>query len=186
MPKRISDEEFSMLPSNKQKEIMYDRERHERNKQKRKEQRMEYREKNKDKINQHAKDYYEKNKDKRQEYIEKNKERIKESYKTYSQSDDGIKSKKISNWKAAGFKHTSKQFDVIYERYCNTSACETCNAPMILRCNNIHTKCADHDHSSGCFRNVVCRKCNAARATQDMKRMNVIAELHRVFIRNQN
>lgn len=182
MPRKMSDEEFALLPPERQKVILYDRERTKKNKEQRQEKKKVYYENNKKTISEKGKIYYQNNKEQRKEYVEANKEHIKVVRKAYNQTDSRIKDSKISNWKASGFKHTPEQFEAIYERYCATNECDICSAPMIARTNHQHTKCADHDHSSGCFRNVVCRKCNGMRLTQDIARMKMLIELHRRFV----
>ena len=182
MPKRLTDEEFALLPEERQKTILRDRERAQKNKEKKQQQRKAYAEKNKEKISQKGKEYYLANKDARKQYVQENQEHIKTVRKAYNQTESRIKSSKITNWRYAGFKHTPEQFEIIYERYCATNECDICSAPLIARTNHQHSKCADHDHSSGCFRNVLCRKCNGMRLTQDMARMKMIIELHRRFV----
>lgn len=162
--------------------ILYDRERSKRNQEKRKEASKKYREEHKAMISEKGKKYYEQNKDQRKQYREQNKEHIQSVLKVYNQTEARIKGNKISNWKSAGMKHTPEEFDAIYERYCTTTECELCSRHVIIRCNNEHSSCVDHHHSTGCFRNIVCKKCNGMRRGQDMKHMDMLAEIHRRFV----
>lgn len=140
-----------------------------------------YNEVNKEKISEYAKKWNRENKEKVKEYYEKNKDSIKLKQKAYNQTDARVKYNKINSWKTNGFKHTPEQFDAIYAKYKEATECELCSAP-VMDGGNKNRKCADHHHSSGCFRNVVCPKCNSMRFSQDKAGMYMLAELHRVFI----
>lgn len=213
MPARISDEDFALLPVERQQRILKDRERSKRtdvkekrqqndkknkehikerssvnhkiwsskNKEHLKAYQQNYKEANKEKLSEYAKKRYRENKEKNKEYYEKNKETIKLKQKEYNKTDVRIKFNKINSWKINGFKHTPEQFDAIYAKYKDATECELCSAPIIDG-GNKNRKCADHHHSSGCFRNVVCPKCNSLRFSQDKAIMYLLAELHRVFI----
>ena len=119
--------------------------------------------KNKDKILEKHKNYYQNNKEKRKEYHrqyrEKNKEKREEYSKVYKQSPAGIKSARISHWKFYGVIHDN--YDELYERYLNTEFCELCNIKFTEdKTRKSTTRCLDHDHNTGEFRNVVCHSCN--------------------------
>ena len=127
-----------------------------------KEKEKEYRLRNKEKISERKKKYYEKNKEKvkekMKEYREKNKEKIKE----YQQSEKGVKSTRIRNWKSIGV--VSDDFDILYDKYINTTNCEECNIELTVdRYTTLTTRCLDHDHTTGLFRNVLCNRCNLSR-----------------------
>ena len=104
-------------------------------------------EKNKEKIKQQQKEYRAKNKDKRQEYL---------------QTEKAIKSRRITMWKLYGLK--TEDYDNIYELYMNTTHCQKCN--IELSCGGKTTKttkCLDHSHITGEFRNILCHSCNTKR-----------------------
>ena len=62
----------------------------------------------------------------------------------------------INNWKRIGLIETNEMIEEIYNKCIWASHCELCgNAFTSAR--NRHM---DHDHSTGKFRNIVCRKCN--------------------------
>ena len=128
----------------------------------RKEYDKKYREKNKEKIREYDRKRYEKNKEriaeKRKEYREKNKEKIKH----YKQSPAGKKSNRIGKWKLRGIIHDN--FDELYERYLNTEFCELCNIKLTEdKVKTKTTRCLDHCHETGEFRNIVCHSCNIKR-----------------------
>ena len=149
----------------KEYQLAYDQKNKERKKEyyeKNKERKKEYYEKNKEKINQRQKEYRENNKEKinqrHKEYDQKNKERK----KVYNQTPSGLKSSRLSNWKFNGVIHND--FDELYEKYINTEFCELCNVELTVdRQNTSTTRCLDHDHTTGEFRNVICHSCNTKR-----------------------
>tara|TARA_R110002049_G_scaffold247064_1_gene421223 strand:- start:17 stop:463 length:447 start_codon:yes stop_codon:yes gene_type:complete len=133
-----------------------------RNKERIKEYQKEYRRKNKDRKKQFDKEYRENNKDKIKEYNEKNKEKIIEYNKVYSQSPTRKKSIRISHWKVRGVIHDD--FNELYEKYISTEFCELCNVELTVdKTKTKTTRCLDHDHTTGEFRNVICHSCNVKR-----------------------
>ena len=84
----------------------------------------------------------------------------KAKHKVYLQTPAGIKSNRISKWKSYGV--ICDDWDVLYEKYINTEFCEDCKCELTEdRYNTKTTRCLDHDHNTGLFRNVVCNSCNA-------------------------
>ena len=59
---------------------------------------------------------------------------------------------RIQDWKKKGL---IGDYDLIYDRYMNTSHCEKCNVSFELK-----KKCMDHCHTTGEFRNILCNMCN--------------------------
>ena len=117
---------------------------------------------------------YQKNKKTYKKYSETNKEKIKEKkkiyrlnnkekIKEYRKTPSCYKSYKISQWKRYGVIHND--FDKLFELYVNTINCENCNILLTTkdRHNKSTTKCLDHCHISGEFRNVLCHTCNTRR-----------------------
>ena len=122
-----------------------------------------YREKNREKRKEYDKKYREKNKEKIKENREKNKETIKEYQIQYRQTEAGKKTRRISHWKQCGLIHDN--IDELYEYYLNTTHCEKCNIELTYdKQNTSTTKCMDHSHRTGEFRNILCHSCNNKRA----------------------
>lgn len=135
----------------------------------RKEYMREYRKKNKDKY----KEYREKSNSKRtpeqiakrrqyeKEYRENNKEKIKVAVAKCNHSDDGKKKRKIREWKLRGLIHND--YEGLYDIWLNTLNCELCNVelvPGVVGGCKSNTRCMDHCHETGRFRNIVCHSCN--------------------------
>jgi len=85
----------------------------------------------------------------------------KESRQKYDQTENGKKSKRISDWKYRGVK--SDNFDELYEYYVNCWECENCGVELIEGLYGNNKKCLDHCHITGEFRNVLCHYCNLLR-----------------------
>jgi hypothetical protein len=79
--------------------------------------------------------------------------------KKYKQSPKGKKSDRIYNWKSRGL--ICDDYNLIYEKYLNTLNCDNCNCLLTIdKYLKSSTKCMDHDHNTGLFRNIVCHSCN--------------------------
>tara|TARA_R110000787_G_scaffold184182_1_gene296083 strand:+ start:202 stop:585 length:384 start_codon:yes stop_codon:yes gene_type:complete len=122
------------------------------NKEKRKENSRKYREANKEKI-------YE---DKKQ-YRENNREKIKQ----YQQTPKSVKIRRIRNWRNRGIKLPEEypDWDIFYEEeYIKTTKCEECSVNLTEdKKNTSTTRCLDHNHNTGDFRNILCLSCNRRR-----------------------
>ena len=76
----------------------------------------------------------------------------------------GRKSNLIGKWKSRGVIETEQYtFDELYEAYLYCSECEECGVTLTTgkRCST--SKCLDHDHTTGIFRNILCHCCNSKR-----------------------
>lgn len=67
----------------------------------------------------------------------------------------GKKVERINKWKYFGLVHDD--YNQLYERYINTTDCDVCHRTF----KNSKDRCMDHDHSTGQFRNIICRSCNS-------------------------
>jgi len=114
----------------------------------------------------YMKKYREANKETIKEY---NKEYMKKYYKeygkNYKQTEEGKKTQRILNWKY--YKVICDDFDKLYEYYLNCKFCEECNVELVEGNRGKYSKCLDHDHKTGLFRNVLCNTCNIKRGFND-------------------
>jgi hypothetical protein len=75
-----------------------------------------------------------------------------------------IKNNKICTWKRRGV--IDNDFDSLYDNYSNATNCDRCD---IVFDNTIKkmSKCLDHDHDTGFFRNFLCNSCNWTHMRKD-------------------
>jgi hypothetical protein len=82
--------------------------------------------------------------------------------KKYRQSYEGKKSNTISKWKQRGL--ITDNYDSLYEHYLKTAYCDACKVLLTYdKQNTATTKCVDHCHETGLFRNILCLSCNIKR-----------------------
>ena len=115
--------------------------------------RMRY-EKNKEEIKEYSQEHKEEKAVYNKKYKKDNKEKIKEQQKKYDQTPARIKARIIADWKKRGLIHDN--YDELYELYLSATNCEVCRKEF----ENSYDKCMDHDHETGLFRQILCRRCN--------------------------
>jgi len=139
-------------------------------KERRRESKQKYYNKNKEKIKERTREsrhkYYHENKEKEAErskvYYEKNKEKEAQRQKAYYKTEQGLKSNRICHWKHKGV--ICENFDDLYDYYINCKDCENCGIELTIdRYTTATTRCLDHCHESGMFRDVLCHSCNTKR-----------------------
>ena len=101
---------------------------------------------------------------KRQWHID-NKERRNKQDKIWRQTENGKKSKRISQWKKQGI--ICDNWDALYDHYLKTSFCDFCKVKLTYdKKSSSAMKVVDHDHSitdRPNFRNILCNCCNIKR-----------------------
>lgn len=162
--KKVEKKEYHRLYylENKEKKKLYQLE----NKEKIKERDRLYHIKNKEKINEKKRLWRLENKEKENErnrlYYLENKEKRKEGKKVYRQTPKGIKSRRIYDWKYSGL--ICEDVNELYNLYCRTAYCDNCKVELTYdKKTTSTTKCMDHDHETGLFRNILCHSCNIIR-----------------------
>ena len=126
---------------------------------KNKEKKKAYNQEHQEKRRIYSKKWHKDNKEKDQIYRDTNKDKIAEQHKEYRQTPSGKKSGRISHWKYRGV--ICNDFDELYEKYINTKNCERCEVELTeTEKPTKTTRCLDHDHETGLFRNIVCWNCN--------------------------
>ena len=112
----------------------------------------------------HTKKLAIKQNNKRKEYrsnwskSEKSKNGKREYKKKYITTDSYDKSNRISNWKIQGL---IDNYDKVYEIFEYTLFCDECRCDLDQCSKSV--KCMDHDHTTGLFRNILCKSCNSKR-----------------------
>ena len=75
----------------------------------------------------------------------------------YQKTPKGMKVRTCSSWKSQGL--ITDNIDEIYDRYINSKNCECCGNEY----KEYKDKHMDHCHTTGVFRNILCRRCNQLR-----------------------
>ena len=155
----------------------------EQKRERRKEASRKYMESNREKMKEYHKNYnknYRKaNREKLREYEknwkENNREKVREYDRKYKENNPEKvhKSGKISLWKHHGL--IDEDYESLYNKYMNTDYCERCNCKLTGNKPQTSTsRCMDHDHITGKFRNVLCLCCNSSLPKQTKKIINNI------------
>ena len=154
--------------NNKEKMAEKNRKYWEANREKLAEKGKKYHEANKEKRNENQKKYYEANKEKMNEKNRKYHEANREKIKQYNQTPIGKRNRRIVKWRSRGIKlpeEYGENWDIFYEEeYLSTTKCEECSVELTEdKMRTSTTKCLDHDHNTGDFRNILCHVCNIQR-----------------------
>jgi len=79
------------------------------------------------------------------------------------------KPKTIYNWKVKyELKESDEKIEELYNRYIIATHCELCNKEF----KSSSDRCMEHDHETGRFRNIVCKRCNALKHDVKMRSDN--------------
>ena len=124
----------------------------------------------KEKVAEYSRQHYEANKERileqQRRYRENNKEKRAEYDRQHNQTPEGKKSHRINDWKQRGVKLPDDYPDwsLFYdEEYMKTTKCEECGVRLTEGKRTPTTKCLDHSHITGEFRNILCHACNTRR-----------------------
>ena len=100
-------------------------------------------------------------KEREKEYREEHKEERKEYNKNYKKTPKGKRIQRISKWKRSGMIEPDGGWEAFAEMVENTKNCESCNVELTIdKIMTKTTRCVDHSHITGLFRNVLCHSCN--------------------------
>tara|TARA_R110002153_G_scaffold273314_1_gene443929 strand:- start:45 stop:551 length:507 start_codon:yes stop_codon:yes gene_type:complete len=167
------------MPKTKEEKAAKNKEWREANKEELAAKAKEYRAKNKEEIAAKQKEYREANREeiiaKKKANYEANREELlakqkayhqspeaKEKKKEYQQSPAGKKSRRIAHWKSYGL--ICDDIDALYDKILNTKNCDECEVELTIdKLMTSTTRCMDHCHVTGLFRNVLCNGCNTKR-----------------------
>jgi hypothetical protein len=72
----------------------------------------------------------------------------------YELTDERHKKRTINRWKRLGLIHNN--YEELYDEYMECNSCDICNNIFT----NGYDRCMDHCHTSGAFRQFLCRDCN--------------------------
>ena len=104
----------------------------------------------------------ERRRESKQKYCRENKEKVAQRKKAYDQTEQGKKSSRIDKWKRRGV--ICENFDDLYDYFINCKNCENCDIELTVdKQSTATTRCLDHCHETGEFRNVLCHSCNVKR-----------------------
>lgn len=80
----------------------------------------------------------------------------------YRQTAAGLEKLRIQKWLQRGL--VCEDVASLYSFYLNCKECEWCGIDLTEdKLRKKSTKCLDHDHTTGLFRNVLCHSCNVRR-----------------------
>tara|TARA_R110002012_G_scaffold45729_4_gene121351 strand:+ start:179 stop:595 length:417 start_codon:yes stop_codon:yes gene_type:complete len=85
--------------------------------------------------------------------------------KEWNKTPKGKKCNTINAWKCRGLKESKEFIDQIYEEYLNSEECQLCGEPY----SEHNRKEMEHNHLTGEFRNICCKRCNMWKTDKAVK-----------------
>ena len=153
------------MPQTREERLEIKRQYYQENKKKLAEYNKQYKIDNAEKIAEYNKQYKIDNAEHVKQYCQENKEKRAEYNKQYQQTPQGRKNRRINQWKHAGLVDSDNDnYESLYNHYTNTQKCENCDVELTEdKKNTSTTRCLDHSHITGEFRNILCHTCNIRR-----------------------
>lgn len=110
---------------------------------------------------------------------------VKPEQRKWRQSEGGKFVRNRNHWIAAKIREPDEGWENFYfKKFLPASHCELCNTTFLPDEDYMSQKCLEHDHHSGYYRSICCRRCNSGpMKTFDGNRNYLIIELHRYFNR---
>lgn len=108
-------------------------------------------------------DNAERRRESKRKWNKDNKERVNEKNRKWrvDNEEKSLKSRKKGSWKRRGL--NMEHFEEIYEIYMITTHCDFCEVELTEdKIITKTSKCMDHSHITGEFRNVLCHSCNSS------------------------
>ena len=87
----------------------------------------------------------------------------------YKDKEKEIKRQRIKNWRLKGL---IGDYEIIYNRWLNTTHCDVCNIELCEGNKGSNKKCMEHSHITGEFRGIVCNRCNINMLDQSIRTTN--------------
>lgn len=87
----------------------------------------------------------------------------------YKDKEKEKKRCRFKRWKSQGL---VGDYEIIHDRFINTTHCDLCNVVLVEGNKGSNKKCMDHDHTTGEFRYIVCNTCNSNMLDQSIRTTN--------------